>query len=68
MSVKSILLFLAIVGGVIWFMGRESSKAPPAKPASLVEGQQKQMQKAANVGKEMQKDLDQRMQSVPAAE
>ncbi|MCC7516652.1 MAG: hypothetical protein IT470_04850 [Pseudomonadales bacterium] len=49
-------------------MGRESSKAPPAKPASLVEGQQKQMQKAANVGKEMQKDLDQRMQSVPAAE
>lgn len=66
MSIKSIVIFLVIIGGVIWFVQKQSHEQP-SKPVNLLEGQQKQMQKASNLGKQMQSDLDQRMQSVPAA-
>ena len=68
MTFKSLVVFLLIAGGVIWFCSREASQQPHAKPVSLVAGQQKQMEKAANLGKQMQSDLDQRMKSVPSAE
>jgi hypothetical protein len=68
MSIKSIVIFLLILGGVVWYLGKTTQESPPAKPASLVAGQQKQMEKAANLGKQMQSDLDQRMKSNPQAE
>jgi len=66
-SIKSIVIFLLIVGGVVWFMQKQTQE-PPIKPVNLLEGQQKQMQKASNLGKQMQDDLDKRMQSVPSAD
>ncbi|MEZ5539074.1 MAG: hypothetical protein R3E63_03770 [Pseudomonadales bacterium] len=67
MSIKGIVIFLAIIGGVIWFVQKQSHEQL-SKPVNLLEGQQKQMQKASNLGKQMQNDLDHRMQSVPSAE
>lgn len=67
MSVKSLVIFLLIVGGVIWFVQKQAHEQP-AKPVNLLESQQKQMQKASNLGKQMQDDLDKRMQSAPAAD
>lgn len=67
MSIKGIVIFLAIIGGVIWFVQKQSHEQL-SKPVNLLEGQQKQMQKASNLGKQMQNDLDHRMHSVPSAE
>ncbi|HNN87724.1 MAG TPA: hypothetical protein PKK14_09460 [Pseudomonadales bacterium] len=67
MSIKSLVVFLLVVGGVIWFVQKQAHEQP-AKPVNLLESQQKQMQKASNVGKQMQDDLDKRMQSVPTAD
>lgn len=65
MSAKSLFLFLAAAAAVLWFVLKDD-KHPAEKPVSLTAGHQQQMQKAADLGKDMQKSLDERMQS-PAA-
>lgn len=64
MNAKSLVIFLAIAGAVVWFVTKDEK--PPAKTESLTAGQQKQMEKASNVEQDLQKSLDQRMQSAPA--
>ncbi len=60
---RLILLALAIAIG-FWLMQRNghSPEQTPEKPINLMEGQQKQMQKARDVGKELQNSLEKRMQ------
>ncbi|MBK8287416.1 MAG: hypothetical protein KAY78_00195 [Pseudomonadales bacterium] len=65
MSAKSIFLFLVVVGAVVWFVTKDTHE-PPKKVESLTAGQQKQMEKASNMGKDLQESLDQRMQASPA--
>ena len=65
MSAKSIFMFLLVAGVVVWFAMKDNH-TPPAKVESLTASQQKQMDKAAHVGKDLQDSLDKRMQSVPS--
>ena len=68
MSAKSIFVFLLVVGAVVWFAMKDNH-APPAKAQTLITpAQQKLMGKASNLDKEMQKSLDQRMNSDPSAQ
>lgn len=67
MSIKSIVIFLLIISGVVWYVQKQAHEQP-AKPVNLLETQQKQMQKASNLGKQMQDDLGKRMQSAPNAD
>ena len=43
-----------------------AAQGTPKKVESLTAGQQKQMEKASNMGKDLQESLDQRMQASPA--
>ena len=63
MNAKNIFLFLAVAVFVFWVVTKENA---PAKVESLTAGQQKQMEKAADMGKELQDNLDQRMQASPS--
>jgi hypothetical protein len=68
MNVKSLFIFLVVAGAVVWFATKDNHK-PPAKPQTLItESQQRQMDKASNLDKEMQKSLDKRMQSDSSAQ
>jgi hypothetical protein len=67
MSAKSIFIFLLVAGAVVWFAMKDNHEQP-AKVESITAGQQRQMQKAANTGKELQESLDKRMQSAPSGE
>lgn len=60
MSIKSLLVFCLVVGAVVWVVMKDETPQP--KPASITATQQQQMQKAANVGNDLQQSLDQRMQ------
>lgn len=61
MNAKGLFLFIAIVGAIVWFSMKDDVK-PARKPDNLMATQQKQMEKAQNLGKNMQESLDQRMQ------
>lgn len=63
MNTKGIFLFLAMAALVVWTVTKDDA---PAKTDSLTAGQQHQMDKAAAMGKTLQDDLDQRMQSSPS--
>ncbi|HSC75678.1 MAG TPA: hypothetical protein VLB90_05525 [Pseudomonadales bacterium] len=68
MNAKSLVIFLVVAGAVVWFATKDDHK-PPAKPQTLITpAQQRTMDKASNLGKEMQKSLDQRMKFDPSAE
>ena len=68
MSAKSIFVFLLVVGAIVWFAMKDNH-APPSKAQTLITpAQQKLMGKASNLDKEMQKSLDQRMNSDPSAQ
>lgn len=66
MNAKSLVIFLIVAGAVVWFVTKDEK--PPAKVESLTAGQQRQMEKASNLEKDLQKSLDQRMQSSPSTE
>ncbi len=61
MNAKSLLIFLAVAGAVVWYVTKDAS-APAPPPESLTAPQQRQMEKAKDIGKEMQQAADQRLQ------
>ena len=68
MSAKSVFMFLLVAGAVVWF-GMKEDHNPSAKAQTLITpSQEKLMGKASNLNKEMQKSLDQRMQSDQSAQ
>ena len=66
MSIKSLLLFLLIAGAIAWMFVGQKTAEQPADTRSLTAPQQRQMQKAANLEKDLQQQLDQRMQASPS--
>ena len=65
MNIKSLFVFLLVVAAVVWVSLGDDAKQQE-KPQSLTAGQQQQMQKAANLEQDMQKQLDERMRAAPS--
>ncbi len=65
MNFRILMLFVAMAVAVVWLVIPPDKTKVAEKPVNLLEGQQRQMQKAKNLGDQMQKDLDDRMKSVP---
>lgn len=64
MSAKSLFAFLLLAAAVVWWVaGRDVA---PRQPESLTAEQQRQMQKAAGLEKDMQQQLDERMRAAPS--
>lgn len=62
MNPKSLLLFLVVAGAVVWF-SMNHDKKPDNKPQLINDSQQRQIDKAKAVDKNLQDSFDQRMKS-----
>ncbi len=62
MNAKSLMLFLAVAGVVVWF-GLNGGDKEPVKPVNPIEPYQKQIDKSKAVERQMQQAADGRMDS-----